>query len=179
MVCCFYLNCGHRSAVLVVFFWKAVVIVRLEIAMNARCFFCCSGLLVSKFVIHVGGQVTSPPSKSKFRACKLHKPRHWCAIVCLLLIYYLVGACGFTNYRVGGQTHPPLSSIFHMGLFGLERVINACCNCCRELMVSDSISCWWSINSPNLRPMLNCNNCLGLNPLCGYLFFIFLFCFSH
>jgi len=88
---------------------------------------------VSKFVIRVGGQVTSPPSKSKFRACKLHKPRHWCAIVYLLLICYLVDACGFANYRVGSRTHLPLSSIFHMGRFGLERVINAWCSCCREL----------------------------------------------
>jgi len=31
-------------------------------------------LLVSRFVIRVGGQVTSPPAKSKFRAYKLHKP---------------------------------------------------------------------------------------------------------
>jgi len=135
--------------------------------------FCCNGLLVSKFVIHVGGQVTSPPSKSKFRSCKLHKPGHWCTIFCLLLICYLVGARGFVNYNVGGRTHPPLSSIFHMGLFGLERVVNVCCSCCRELMVSDSISCWRSIHLPNLRPVLNWYNCLGLNPLCGYLLFYF------
>ena len=109
--------------------------------MNVRFFFCCSGLLVSKLVICVGGQVTSQPSKFMFRACKHHKHVHWCAIVCLLLICYLVGVCGFANYRFGGRTHLPLSSIFDMGLFGLERVVNACCRCCMELMVSDSISC--------------------------------------
>jgi len=63
-----------------------------------------------------------------------------------------------------------------MGLFGLERVINACRRLLQELIVSDSISCWPSIHSPNLRPVFNCYNCLGLIPLCGYLFFTF-FCF--
>jgi len=57
-----------------------------------------------------------------------------------------------------------------------KRFINACSNCCRELMERDPISYWRSIHSPNYKPacysqtsiiiVFVCYNWLGLDPLC-------------
>jgi len=86
----------------------------------------------------------------------------WLLIFCGLS-QQMVGACVLVSYCVSDQIPSPLSRIcmlFHipvillidMGLCGLERAVNACCRCCKELMVHDPISCWRWIHSPNYRP---------------------------
>jgi len=42
-----------------------------------------------------------------------------------------------------------------MGLYGLERVVNGSCRCCRELMVRESTSCWWKKSWRKKIPYLN------------------------
>lgn len=88
-------------------------------------------------------------------------------LICCGLSQQMVGTCRFVSYRAGGRIHSTLLRIclwfrilcncwIDMGLWGLERVVNACCCFCRELMVRDSISCWRSIYLPNFRPALKC-----------------------
>jgi len=72
----------------------------------------------------------------------------------------------------------PVILLIDMRLYGLERVIDACCRCCRELMVRDPILFWRSIDLLNFRPALNCWNCLGLDPPLWIFYFLF-FCFAR
>lgn len=70
----------------------------------------------------------------------------------------------------------PVIMLIDMGLYGLKRVVNSCCGCCRELMVRDLIRVNDSFIRQTLDPIgYNCLSELSRVESTLWVFFL-MFC---